>query len=104
MSTLAAIYDHVLGFGGQVIAAGEPGSTTITTDSSGTFATAIRNFIAPILLLIISLVAISFIFKRQLTQFFQFAALAVVVAVLFYVPGVVENIAKFFAGLVGGTA
>ena len=60
-----------------------------------------RDFIAPIFLLIIGLVALTFLFKRQLMQFFQFFIIAVLVGVLFYVPGIVENFARWAATLFG---
>lgn len=57
----------------------------------------IRDFIGPIFLLAIGIAAMSFLFQRQVTQFLQFAALAVGIAVFFYVPGIVETVARFFA-------
>lgn len=57
-------------------------------------ATGIRNFIGPILLLIISIVAITFLFKREMTQFVIFVVIAIVVALLFYAPTVVKNLAQ----------
>lgn len=65
-------------------------------------ADAIRNFIAPLFLLAISIAAISFVFRRQITEFLQFAALGVGVAVFFYVPGIVEGLARLVASAVGG--
>lgn len=64
-------------------------------------ATAIRNFIAPLFLLAISIAAMTFLFQRQVTQFLQFVALGIGVAVFFYVPGVVEGLARLIAGAVG---
>lgn len=102
VTTLGAIFTR--GFD-VVLAAGTPGpglNTNLSESSGAEFASKIRAFVGPIVLLIVSLIAISFLFKRQLTQFFQFVALAVVVAVLFYVPGVIENIAGWLAGTLGG--
>lgn len=65
-------------------------------------ANAIRNFIAPLVLLAISIAALSFLFQRQVMQFIQFAAIAVGVAVFFYVPGIVEGLARLLAKAVGG--
>lgn len=62
----------------------------------------LRNWIAPLFLLAISVAAMTFLFKRQVTEFLQFAALGVGVAVFFYVPGVVEGLARFIAGALGG--
>jgi hypothetical protein len=56
-------------------------------------ATAITTFIAPLFLLAIGLAAMTFLFQRQTTQFLQFAAIAVGVALFFYYPDVVKNVA-----------
>lgn len=58
---------------------------------------AIRNFVGPIFLLMIGLAALSFLYQRQITQFIQFLALAVGIAVLFYTPGVIQKVATFFS-------
>lgn len=67
-----------------VVAAGETQS----------LADGIRGFVGPILLLCISLVAITFLFRREMTQFFIFLVIAIVVALLFYAPDLVKNLAK----------
>ena len=71
--------------------------------SGANIATNLRNFIAPLVLLVIGVVALSYLFKKQLTQFFQFLALAVLVGVLFYTPNVIEKIATWVSSLFGGT-
>lgn len=68
----------------------------VATGSQG-LVDSIRNFIGPIFLLAIGIAAMSFLFQRQVTQFLQFIALAVGIAVLFYYPGAIEAIAKFFS-------
>lgn len=74
--------------------------TTVLAQTSGdTIATAIRNFIAPLVLLAVGIAALSFLFKRQMTEFLQFIALAIGVAIFFYVPGVVEKIATTIANV-----
>jgi len=65
-------------------------------------ATTIRNFIAPLFLLAISIFALTFLAKRQMTEFAQFAAIGVGVAVFFYVPGIVEGLARLIATSLGG--
>lgn len=60
-------------------------------------ADAIRNFIAPLFLLAISLVALKYLLARQVSEFLQFAAIGVGVAVFFYVPGIVEGLARLIA-------
>lgn len=61
----------------------------------------IRAFLAPIVLLIISGVAISFLLKREMKKAIQFAVITLFVGVFFYVPGIVENLARMIAGLFG---
>lgn len=85
MFALLAVVGHAPDL---VIAAG--------TGSQG-LVNAIRNFLGPIFLLAIGIAAMSFLFQRQVTQFLQFMALAVGIAVLFYTPGVIQKVAEFFA-------
>lgn len=53
-----------------------------------------RNFIAPFLLLAISVLAITFLMRREMMQFLIFVIIAIVVAAIFYAPGVITNIGK----------
>lgn len=75
--------------------------TLLAQTSGDTIATTIRNFIAPLVLLAVGIAALSFLFRRQMTEFLQFACLAVGVAVFFYVPGVVEKVATTIAAAFG---
>jgi hypothetical protein len=73
----------------------------IGTFDPQSFADTMRATIAPIFLLIVGVVALSFLMRRQLSQFIQFFALTVLIGVLFYVPNVVESFSKWFASLLG---
>lgn len=84
MEILSAVNDFVL-------AAGTSGDS---------LAKGIRNFVGPILLLVMGIVAITFLFRREMTQFVIFLVIAIVVAIIFYAPDVIKNIAK---GVEGGT-
>lgn len=64
-------------------------------------ADAITTFVAPLFLLAIGLAALSFLYQRQTTQFLQFAAIAVGVAVFFYTPGVVPAVARLISTALG---
>lgn len=80
-----------------IMAAGAP-------DVQGFVDTA-RNFIAPIFMLIVGIIALSFLFRRQLRSFIQFAILVVLIGVLFYWPGLIKAFATWVAGLFfGGSA
>ena len=73
-------------------------------DVSG-FVTAAQLFIAPIFLLAIGIFALTFLAKRQMTQFFQFFALVILIGILFYYPGIIKSFAEWGAGLFfGGVA
>jgi uncharacterized membrane protein YoaK (UPF0700 family) len=66
------------------------------------FVAAARDFIAPIFMLVVGVVALSFLMRRQITAFLQFFALVVLIAVVFYFPGVFEGFARWVAGLFFG--
>ncbi len=68
--------------------------TDITAASGASLAKGIRGFIGPILMLIMGLVAITFLFRREMTQFMIFLGIAIVVAIVFYAPDFIVNLAK----------
>lgn len=57
---------------------------------------AIQAWVGPIFLLAIGIIAITFLFRRQLMQFAIFIVIAILIAVLFYAPGVLINLASMF--------
>lgn len=57
-------------------------------------ATGIRNFIGPLLMLTMGIVAMTFLFRREMTQFMIFLIIAIVVSIIFYAPGIISNLAK----------
>lgn len=61
----------------------------------------LRGFFGPLFLVIVSIVAIFFLFTREVTRFAQFIILAIFVGIVFYVPGVVETIAVALARAMG---
>jgi len=54
----------------------------------------VRAFVAPFVLIATSLIAITFLVKRQMTQFLTFLIIAVAVFAIFYAPGIVANLGK----------
>lgn len=68
----------------------------------GGFVTALKAFIAPIFMLAVGIVALTFLMKRQMTQFLQFFGLTILIGVLFYYPGIIEGFAGWAAGLFFG--
>lgn len=66
----------------------------ILANGADTLVTQIRNFVAPFVLLATSLIAITFLFKRQMMQFLTFAIIAVAVFAIFYAPSLLSNLGK----------
>lgn len=59
----------------------------------------IRDFVAPIYLLIVSLVAIIFLIQRKTRELIQFMIIAVVVGVLLYSPEIIETLAGILSSV-----
>ncbi|MFI0425114.1 hypothetical protein [Spongiactinospora sp. 9N601] len=71
-----------------------------TPDTAG-LATWLRGLFGPLLLVIVSIVALFFLFTREITRFIQFLLLAVVIAIIFYFPDVIVVIATGIARALG---
>lgn len=69
-------------------------------DSAG-LANFLRAFFAPLFLVVVSVVALFFLFTREITRFVQFLILAIAIGVIFYVPNIIEVTAKAIAGALG---
>ncbi|GAA3424826.1 hypothetical protein ACWDTT_19260 [Streptosporangium sandarakinum] len=63
----------------------------------------LRKFFAPLFLVVVSVVALFFLFTREITRFVQFIILAIAIGVIFYVPNIIEVTAKAIAGALGIT-
>ncbi|GAA2171501.1 hypothetical protein GCM10009727_96790 [Actinomadura napierensis] len=61
----------------------------------------LRNIFGPLFLVIVSIVAIFFLFTREITRFVQFIVLAIGIGVVFYVPNIIETTAKAIAKALG---
>jgi len=61
----------------------------------------LQGLFGPLFLGIVGIVAIFFLFSREITRFVQFIVLAVLIAVVFYVPDIVETLAKGIANALG---
>lgn len=61
----------------------------------------LRGFFGPLFLVIVSIVAIFFLFTREITRFAQFIILAIFIGIVFYVPGIIETIAVAIARAMG---
>lgn len=76
MTVLSFVNDYVLAAGSQSLADG------------------IRAFVGPLLMLTMGIVAMTFLFKREMTQFLIFIVIAILVAVIFYGPDLIKGLAK----------
>lgn len=67
----------------------------VLADSSSLVST-IRSFIAPIVLLVVSIFALTFLFKQQYTKMLGFIVIAIVVFAIFYVPEMLTGLGRSF--------
>lgn len=79
----------------------DPTGLLLLQDSSEELVEFLRDWIAPVFLLLVGLVALTFLWRRQMTEFLQFFALAIGIAVFFYFPQFLETIAEAVAGTLG---
>jgi hypothetical protein len=61
----------------------------------------VQAYVGPILLLLIGIVALTFLFRREIMQFVIFIIIAILVSIFFYAPGVIKSIAQSFTGETG---
>ena len=61
----------------------------------------LQGLFGPLFLGIVGIVAIFFLFSREITRFVQFIVLAILIGVVFYVPQIVETLAKGIANALG---
>jgi hypothetical protein len=61
----------------------------------------LQGLFGPLFLGIVGIVALFFLFTREITRFVQFIVLAILIAVIFYTPDIVELLAKGIAGALG---
>jgi len=62
----------------------------------------IRDFITPIFLLVVGIVSITFLFKRQTTQLIQFVLIATLVGMLLFSPEIIAQFAEWASTVFGG--
>ncbi|GAA2269681.1 hypothetical protein GCM10010402_27190 [Actinomadura luteofluorescens] len=53
----------------------------------------LRNIFGPLFLVIIGIVALFFLFTREITRFIQFIVLSIVIAIVFYYPELITSLA-----------
>ena len=63
--------------------------------------TYLQGLFGPLFLGIVGIVALFFLFTREITRFVQFIVLAVLIAVVFYTPGIVQALATGITNALG---
>ena len=61
----------------------------------------LQGLFGPLFLGIVGIVALFFLFTREIIRFVQFLVLAVAIAVIFYTPSIVEELAKGITSALG---
>ena len=61
----------------------------------------LQGLFGPLFLGIVGIVAIFFLFTREIIRFVQFVVLAVAIAVIFYTPSIVQTLATGIANALG---
>ena len=81
----------------QYIAAAAPQAAISTTG----LVQYLQGLFGPLFLGIVGIVALFFLFTREITKFVQFIVLAVAIAVVFYTPSIVQTLATGIANALG---
>jgi hypothetical protein len=63
--------------------------------------TYLQGLFGPLFLGIVGIVALFFLFTKEITKFVQFIVLAVAIAVVFYTPSIVQTLATGIANALG---
>jgi hypothetical protein len=63
--------------------------------------TYLQSLFGPLFLGRVGIVALFFLFTREITRFVQFIVLAVAIAVIFYTPSIVQTLATGIANALG---
>ncbi len=61
----------------------------------------LQGLFGPLFLGIVGIVALFFLFTREIIRFVQFLVLAVAIAVIFYTPDIVQTLAKGITNALG---
>jgi hypothetical protein len=81
----------------QIIAAAAP-QAAISTQGLVNY---LQSLFGPLFLGIVGIVALFFLFTREITRFVQFIVLAVAIAVVFYTPSIVQTLATGISNALG---
>ena len=99
MNTLALLNETLgnvtMAFGNVVAGSG------ISESTGWEWLKSIRTFLVPFLLIAVAGISVTFLVRRQMSQFLQFIAISILVFVLIYSPEIIANVAVFLAGEAG---
>lgn len=73
-------------------------SSTLSTSGLVSY---LQGLFGPLFLGIVGIVALFFLFTREIIRFVQFMVLAVAIAVVFYTPSIVQTLAQGIARALG---
>ena len=99
MITLFQHLDGVSVLVANVLAFFDPATTLAAAANPEKLVSGIRTFLLPLVLLGVGAISIKFLMQRQMTQFFQFAAIAILVLVLLVTPEILQSFAEWIATL-----
>ena len=85
-----------MSFQSLIIAA--PSASSINTSGLVSY---LQGLFGPLFLGIVGIVALFFLFTREIIRFVQFLVLAVAIAVIFYTPSIVQTLATGIANALG---
>ena len=85
-----------MSFQSLIIAA--PSASSINTSGLVSY---LQGLFGPLFLGIVGIVALFFLFTREIIRFVQFLVLAVAIAVIFYTPSIVQTLAQGIASALG---
>ena len=77
-----------------------PGHEPVALSTQG-LVTYLQGLFGPLFLGIVGIVALFFLFTREITRFVQFIVLAVLIAIVFYTPGIVQALATGITNALG---
>ena len=82
----------------SLIVAAAPQAAAINTNGLVIY---LQGLFGPLFLGLVGIVALFFLFTREITRFVQFMVLAVLIAVVFYTPNIVQLLATGIANALG---
>jgi hypothetical protein len=85
----------------QHLAATAVGAAPQAAISTQGLVTYLQGLFGPLFLGIVGIVALFFLFTKEITKFVQFIVLAVAIAVVFYTPSIVQTLATGIANALG---